>query len=158
MSVVSENEKRPAPKLLPYGVADIKFLCQWYEKTSFLINSLHWHKKYISVQENQRKSLQWHKKNMSAPGKNECWRKNVMSGPEKMKEKTQNWSHWRKKHTSGVKLNRSTWPDLFIADVKLIRQWYWKMKKIRQKIEISLVDIINCVTLKAFFRIWHALT
>ena len=41
----------------------------------------------MSVQENQRKSLQWHKKNMSAPGKNECWRKNVMSGPEKMKEK-----------------------------------------------------------------------
>ena len=24
---------------------------------------------------------------MSAPGKNECWHKNVMSGPEKMKEK-----------------------------------------------------------------------
>ena len=87
MSVVSENEKRPAPKLLPYGVADIIFLCQWYEKTSFLRNSLHWHKKHMSVQENQRKSLQWHKKNMSAPGKNECWRKNVMSGPEKMKEK-----------------------------------------------------------------------
>ena len=87
MSVVSENEKRSAPKLLPYGVADIKFLCQWYEKTSFLRNSLHWHKKHMSVQENQRKSLQWHKKNMSAPGKNECRRKNVMSGPEKMKEK-----------------------------------------------------------------------
>ena len=33
MSVVSKNEKnQPAPKLLPYGVADIKFLCQWYEK------------------------------------------------------------------------------------------------------------------------------
>ena len=82
-----KNKRRPAPKLLPYGVADIKFLCQWYEKTSFLRNSLHWHKKHMSVQENQRKSLQWHKKNMSAPGKNECWRKNVMSGPEKMKEK-----------------------------------------------------------------------
>ncbi len=34
-------KQRPAPKLLPYGVADIKFLCQWYEKTSFLRNSLH---------------------------------------------------------------------------------------------------------------------
>ena len=81
-------QSAPATKLLPYGFADIKFLCQWYEKTSFLRNSLHWHKKHMSVQENQRKSLQWHKKNMSAPGKNECWRKNVMSGPEKMKEKT----------------------------------------------------------------------
>ena len=36
MSVVSKNEKnQPAPKLLPYGVADIKFLCQWYEKQAF---------------------------------------------------------------------------------------------------------------------------
>ena len=41
----------------------------------------------MSVQGNQRKSLQWHKKIMSALGKNECWRKNIMSGPEKMKEK-----------------------------------------------------------------------
>ena len=34
-------KQRPAPKLLPYGVADIKFLCQWYDKTSFSIISLH---------------------------------------------------------------------------------------------------------------------
>ena len=30
-------QSKPATKLLPYGFADIIFLCQWYEKHDFLL-------------------------------------------------------------------------------------------------------------------------
>ena len=124
-----------------FSSIDVKSIRQWYEKASFLRVSLQWRKKHTSVQENRRKSLQWRKKHTSAPGKSECWRKNVTSGLEK----------WRKKHKieatdvkNACQKSKKTgggWPELFIADVKLIRQWYRKMQKTRPNIEISLTDV-----------------
>ena len=63
----------------------------------------------------------------------------------------QDQKKWKKKHkieATDVKNQRqeskktsSERLELFIADVKLLCQWYRKMKKISPKIEISLIDV-----------------
>ena len=64
-----------------------------------------------------------------------------MSGPEKMKEKYKIEATDVKNTRQRSKKIFSKWLELFIADVKLLCQWYRKMKKISPKIEISLIDI-----------------